>query len=129
MSQFAPIVLKDKALVDHTFSPRGIDASGVATAVESTGVPIGDKKLTLSLNRTAQKREKVNIKLTVPVVQTLTEGGVSMRSVVRTAYADVTLSFDQSSDVTERGDVLALIANALKATDVVSMVEDLEALY
>jgi len=44
--QFAPLVLKDRTGTDIAFAPRDI-ANGVATHVNSTGVPIADKRLSM----------------------------------------------------------------------------------
>jgi hypothetical protein len=110
MPQFAPTVLKDRASprADHTFKPRDV-TNGIATFVESTGVPIGERRLTYSRNRTAQGREKVSIKLAMPVVQNAVVGGVSKPTVVRTAYAELNFSFDGSSTQEERDEVVSFI--------------------
>lgn len=112
MPQMAPIALND-GTSDHTFNPRGIDANNVATLVESTGVPLGDKRLTVQRSRTTQGREKVTLKMTFPVVQTQTENGISSPKIVRSAYADVTLSFDPGSSTSERNDMRLMLADLL----------------
>lgn len=56
MPQLQNIVLTDRATtpVNHTFVPRDIDRNGVATVVESTGVPVGENQLSISLTRTPE---------------------------------------------------------------------------
>lgn len=114
MSELNNVVINDGAAtpVAHTFKPRNV-ADGIATLVESTGVPLADKRLTLSIQRTAQSRAKPTIKLVSPVVQDATVNGVTKPTIVRTAYADITFNFDPSSSTQERKDVVAQIRNLL----------------
>ena len=117
MPQIANLVLKDRAAtpVNHTFVPRDI-VGGVATLVESTGVPIGDKRLTISLTRTQAGRVKAILKGTFPVVQDQTINGITAPVVVRTAYANIEFSFDGTSTEQERKDVVGQMSDALLAT-------------
>jgi hypothetical protein len=114
MPQLQSLVLTDRAAtpVDHTYTPRDI-SGGVGAVVESTGVPIGDRRFTISLSRTAQNRYKPSLKLTLPVVQDETINGVTRPTVVRTAYVEVNFSFDQTSSEQERKDAVGLIQSAL----------------
>lgn len=123
MPQLTSLVLKDGAAtpVDHTFEPREV-SQGIATLVESNGIPIGDRKITLSVSRTAQGRVKATMKLVIPVVTDQTLNGVTRPTVVRTAYADVTFSYDGSSNTQERKDIIAYVRNALAANQ--TMVSD-----
>ena len=118
MPQIANLVLKDRAAtpVNHTFVPRDI-VNGVATLVESTGVPIGDKRLTISLNRTQAGRVKVILKGMFPVVQDQTINGITAPVVVRTAYANIEFSFDGTSTEQERKDAVGQMSDALLATN------------
>lgn len=128
MPQLTNVVLKDSANADHTFIPENVSGN-VATLVESTGVPIGDKRLSIGQTRTAQGRRKVTVKLAIPTVQDAVVNGVSRPTVVRSAYADVVLSFDAGSTTLERKSVLthlgSLMANAL----FVSAAGDLQGIY
>jgi len=114
MPQLANLVLTDRAAtpVNHTFTPLDIQ-SGVGVVVESTGVPIGDRRFSVSLNKTSQNRYKPSIRLTIPVVQDATVNGVTKPTVVRTAYADLTFNFDSSSTEQERKDVVGMLQSAL----------------
>jgi hypothetical protein len=114
---------------DHTFTPRGIDPSGVATLVKSSGVPIGDERLTVGRTRTSAGREKTLLKLTLPVVQDVVVSGVSRPTIVRAAYMEVSFSFDATSSTAERGKALALAADLLVDTSVLAVVRDLQVLY
>lgn len=114
MPQLQTLVLTDRTpttAVDHTFNPRDIKA-GVGSVVESTGVPIGDKRFTISL-RQVNNRYKAQMQLAVPVVQTQTINGVSTPVIVRTAYADLTFTFDSASTEQERTDIVGMLASAL----------------
>lgn len=114
MPQLANLVLTDRAAtpVNHTFTPLDIQ-SGVGVVVESSGVPIGDRRFSVSLNKTSQNRYKPVIRLTVPVVQDATVNGVTKPTVVRTAYADLTFNFDPSSTEQERKDVVGMLQSSL----------------
>lgn len=119
MPQLQNVVLKDRKAtpVDHTFTPLNIQ-SGVASVVETTGVPVGNSKLTISLRQTSATnggtgRYKADLKLAVPVVATQVINGVSTPVVVRTAYADVTFTFDQTSSEAERNDLVGMLADSL----------------
>lgn len=114
MPQLSNLVLTDRAAtpVAHTFTPSNIK-DGVGTVVESTGVPIGDSKFTISSQRTASGRHKITLKLSIPQVQTQTINGVSTPVVVRTAYAEATFSFDASSSEAERNNVVGMFADSL----------------
>lgn len=128
MPQLTNIVLKDGAAANHTYAPQDIQ-KGVATLVESTGVPLGDKRLTIGLSSTTQGRRKATLKLVIPVVQDATVNGVTRPTIVRTAYANVEFSFDAGSSVAERKDARSLLASALADASIVLATDSLQALY
>lgn len=66
MPTLSNLVLKDSALVDHTFVPRDI-RDGTGLLVESTGVPVGEKRITVSGKKSA-RRFKPEISIAIPVV-------------------------------------------------------------
>ncbi len=114
MPQLQNLVLTDRAAtpVNHTFTPRDI-VQGVGTVVESTGVPIGDGRVSVSLRQTAEGRYKASLRGSFPIVQNQTVNGVVLPVVVRTGYADVTFTFDKSSTEQERKDVVGMLMSAL----------------
>ncbi|UUW21289.1 MAG: coat protein [Guiyang fiers-like virus 2] len=118
MGNLTNVVLTDRKAtpVAHTFAPEGISPSGVATLIETTGVPVGNSRLSISKNVTSGQsgRIKVVLKLAVPVVVNETINGVSSPKVVRTAYADVTLTYDQTSSEAERNDFVGMLESAFK---------------
>lgn len=120
MPQLQNLVLTDRAgtPVNHTFAPRDITPDGVGTVVESTGVPIGDNRFSVGLRRTAEGRVKATLKGVFPIVQTQTVNGISTPVVVRTAYCDITFSFDATSSEQERDDVVGMMASSLADTKV-----------
>lgn len=129
MPQFASMVLKDHAAADHTFVPRDI-TGGVATAVESTGVPLGEKTASFSIQRTSTGKRKVTMKMVVPQVQDIVVAGISKPTVVRTAYMDITFTFDSTSNTAERQDALAYLKSFLSNTaQIAPVVEDLASPY
>lgn len=128
MPQMTALVLTDGEN-NHSYAPRGIDANGVATLVESTGIPLGDRRLTVQRTRTQQGREKVSFKMTLPVVQNGVQNGITAPTIVRTAYADVQLSFDAGSNTEEREDAINLLVSALGHADLKKISVNLESLY
>lgn len=119
MPQLQNLVLTDRAStpVAHTFVPRDI-RENVGTVVESSGVPIGDARFTISTVRTPQGKCKSRVQFTVPVVQTQTINGVSTPVVVRTAYVDATFTFDATSTEQERKDVVGMFQSAFDSDKV-----------
>lgn len=117
MPQLQPLILKDREAtpVNHTFAPRDVIA-GVGTVAESSGIPIGANRMTISHTRNGNGRHKPVLKFTFPVVQTQTVDGISTPVVVRTAYAEVLFNFDQTSSEAERNNVVGMVQDALAAT-------------
>ncbi len=128
MPQMNPVVLKDYASAAHTFVPAG-QPGGVATFIESTGVPIGNRKLTISRSSTTTGREKAVLKLALPIVQDVVVNGISRPTVVRTGYADITFTFDGTSNTNERKDALGYVWDLLGSALAADIVGDLEDLY
>lgn len=119
MPQLQTLVLKDRTTptaVDHTFTPRDIK-SGVGAVVETTGVPVGDSRFTISL-RQVNNRYRAQIQLAVPVVQNEVINGITTPKAVRTAYADATFTFDSTSTEAERNNLVGMLADALAANKV-----------
>jgi hypothetical protein len=116
MPQLNPLVLKDRKAtpVNHTFTPRDI-VDRVGTVAESSGLPLGDNRVAVTLVRTPSNRYKPAVKFTFPVLATETINGVSMPKIVRTAYADLTFNFDASSNEAERNDIVGMVQSALDA--------------
>jgi hypothetical protein len=100
--------------VAHTFTPDGSDANGVHIFSEKSGIPADDSRFTVSLRRSGG-RFRVSIKLAVPVTQLQTVNGVSNPLVVRTGYAEVGFTFDETSSMQERWDVVRMLSSALGA--------------
>jgi len=132
MAQLVPVVLKNDAAADVTFTPREY-SNGVAVLTNGTGVAISDKRMTIQVSRTKdQGRTKVQLKFVVPVVQNSTINGITRPAVVRTAYADLTMSFDPTSESVEREDIAAFVASALNLNAqpmIASIIQGNESLY
>lgn len=118
MPQLQNLVLTDRAAtpVNHTFVPRSIDKNGVATVVESSGIPIGDKRVTIGSTRTASGRFKYTLKFVMPVVATEVINGVSNPTVIRYASADVVFTFAPTSTEQERKDLVGQVESAFGAS-------------
>lgn len=114
MPQLQSVVLKDRATptpVDHTFIPRDV-RSDVGTVIETTGVPYGNSRLSVSLRVQPSGQYKPEVKLAIPVLVNETVNGVTIPKVVRTAYADVTFKFDPLSTEEERNNLVGMLADA-----------------
>jgi hypothetical protein len=117
MAQLANLVLTDRTTptpVAHTFTPRDI-VGNVATLVESSGVPLGDNRVTLTMKRTPSGRYKPSLQFTFPVIANEIVNGVARPTVARVAYADITFSFDAASTEAERANAVGQVEWALKA--------------
>jgi hypothetical protein len=114
MPALQPLVLKDRAAtpVDHTFAPRDI-VNRVGTVVESTGTPIGDRSVSISVVKSASGRYNATVKGTFPVVQTQTVNGISTPVVVRISRAELKFSYDGTSTEQERKDVVGMMQSCL----------------
>lgn len=118
MPQLQNLVLKDRATtpVDHTFTPRNI-SDGVGEVVETTGVPVGESRFTISMRRTSD-RYKSKLRLAVPVVVNQTINGVTTPIVARTAYVDVSFDFSAESTEAERNNLVGMLEDSLKPAKV-----------
>jgi len=116
--------------VEHIFVPRDI-VNGVATLVESTGIPIGNKLFSISLRTTPDGRYKATVKMTIPVVQTQTVNGVSTPVVVRTSRFSATFDYDPTSSTQERTDLVGMVKSCLDTADPLThgVLVDLQGVY
>lgn len=128
MPQLAPITVNDGS-ADTTFQPRGVDQNGTATVKASTGIPIGDKRIVLGRSRTAGGKEKISLKIVVPVVQDAIVNGISKPTVVRTGYADVQFTFDSTSNTEERVKLLNFVYSLVGNATTNGLVGNLDTMY
>jgi len=115
MPQLQSVVLTDRSTPtpnNWTFVPRDI-VQNVGTVVFSSGVPIGDSRMTVSTKRNSSGKYKSEIRMVIPVVQNQTINGVVSPVVVRTAYVNLDFTFDQTSTEDERNSVVGLLQSAL----------------
>jgi hypothetical protein len=127
MSSLTPITIGD-GTADRVFKPRDTVA-GLSTLTQGTGVPIGDNRLTIQNTRTPTGKSKVAMKFVLPVVQDVVVSGISRPTVVRTAYANVELTFDATSNPAERASARTLLQNLLGSTVGADVVDQLNPLY
>lgn len=118
MPQLQNMTLTDRqgTPVAHTFTPRDI-VNGVGTVIESSGIPIGNNRVSVSLTRTQSGKYKAKITSAFPVVQTQTINGVSTPVVVRTHYASLEFTFDESSNQAERDNFVGMMRDSLSVTN------------
>lgn len=130
MPQLAPVTVKDGSK-DRVFSPKGITA-GVAELVElnASGVALARPRLTVKSGTNGTGRNKVELKLAVPVVQDAVVGGVTRPTIVRTGYADITFTTDAASTLEERSTLRTIVANLLGTANAVKQtIDDVDGLY
>jgi len=132
MPQLQNLVLKDRATtpVDHTFTPRDI-VGGVGTVIETSGVPVGNSTLSISLRQTAGGRYKSTIKLSQPIVQNETVNGIVQPKVVRVSRVTAEFDFDPTSTTEERNNFVGMFQSAFdSAKELVNdTVVNLEGVY
>lgn len=114
MPQLQALVLKDRQAtpVSHTFTPRNI-VGGVGEVVESSGVPVGENRVTISLRKTQGGRYKGTLKMTFPIVQNQVVNGITTPVVVRSGYISVETDFDSTSSEAERNNAIGQLTDAL----------------
>jgi hypothetical protein len=131
MPQLTPVLIIDRAStpVTHTYIPAG-EENGKNTFTVSSGVPVGDKKLTVSLSK-SQLRTKVELVLSDPVLVTETVNGVDRPMIDRTSYGSVKFSFPNTSTLQERKDLVGKMASTLGAdqTFMMEVCEELKGIY
>jgi len=110
------IILTDRAgtPVAHTFVPESVQG-GIGSVVEAGTSAVGNKRFTISGRRDGSRKWKSKMTLTVPIVQTQVVNSISQDVVVRTGYATVEFSFDETSLSQERKDLISMLACALGA--------------
>lgn len=116
MAQATSIVVNDREStpVAHTFAPRAV-STDLALFVESASVPIGERKLSIASRKTNGKY-RTRVKLENPTLVTEVVNGVNVPKVPRTAYADVTFTFDETHSLQERKNTVGMFYNALAAS-------------
>lgn len=117
MPALQSIVLTDRATtpVNHTFVKRDVNRDGVGTVIETTGVPIGNSRLSVSLRKTPSGKYKGVVVLAIPIVATQTINGVDTPVIARTAYVNSEFTFDETSTEQERKNAVGMFASALDA--------------
>lgn len=112
-------VLTDRAAtpVAHTFTPESV-TDGVGIVTETSGVPIGNSRLSVSSRKLASGKYKAEVRLVVPTVVTETINGVSVPKIAREAYASAVFTFDQASSEAERNDVVGMFADSFATSKV-----------
>lgn len=129
MPELNTITIND-GTADYVYTPRGIDPkTGVASLVNSTGVPMGARRLTFLRSTTQARREKVSIKMTIPVVATETVNGVARPTVLRSSFLEVTVSFDEASSQAERASVRNSLIDLLGDPATAAVIDDLETMF
>lgn len=125
MPQLNTIVLND-GTNDHTFTPEGIDAKGVASLSDASGAtPDTSPVLTIS-SRKSPTAHRVTAKIVVPIVGTDVNG----RDVrVETNQVDISFRLAHNSTLVER-ELLSALTTALSGhATLAAMVEELQGIY
>lgn len=102
---------RESTPIAHIFVPRDVK-DGVGLLVRSSGVPVGEERLTSSMRKAgANFRGKATI--AIPVVATQVINGVSTPVLVRTAYVELNATFHETSTEQERTNIMGITANLL----------------
>jgi len=102
---------RESTPITHTFTPRSKE-NGVGITGESSGVPVGENTLSVSMRKVGSKY-KGRLRIVMPVVVTQTIDSVDSPLVTRTAYADLQVTFDESSSTQERDNLIGMLADSL----------------
>lgn len=123
MPSLQSIVVTDRATptpVNHTLTPRELlqpNSVGVVSEAGS-GLPFaGQLRLSVS-GRRSNGKLRSRVVLTAPVTQQQTVNGVTSYVVVRSAIADLSVTFDETSTTQERDDLVGMLASALASSKV-----------
>ena len=115
MPALTTTVLKDRTTptpVDHTFTPESIK-DGVGQVIETSGVPIGNSRLSVSSRKLSTGKYKSEVRLAVPVVSSETINGITSPKILRTAFVSAQFTFDETSSEAERNNIVGMFADAL----------------
>lgn len=127
MGQLVNVTLND-GTSDLVFKPAGVDSQQVGRLVNSNGVIVGDKTLTIS-GRTSNSRRKATLKLELPTVVTETVNGIQNPKATRVAYVRLDADFSTLSTTAERNAAIKLIADALTEQLVLDVIVNNEQPY
>lgn len=125
MAQIAPLVLKDGAAVNHTFTPVGTD-SGIATYQDvSSGIAISFPTITTSLRLPSKKATsaKATMKIVVPVTEVLAPSTLPTKAFE--LFANLEVVMPEKATPNQRADIAAYTANLLASTPVQDMLKNL----
>lgn len=138
MPAIGNLVINDGATtpVAHTFGPVGIEGKTATFADRIGGVPVGYGKVSLSIREPTNGSSgvfKVGIKILIPTLeQTSASTATGIQPAPTVAYvtaAHLDLLMPARGTLQNRKDILAYVKNALSNASVVSVVENLEAVY
>lgn len=135
--QFASFVLPDGKLtpVNHTFTPRRIDAKGVASWFDmASGIPLGYPGITHALNEPDVRQKRVNFnstsKIVLPIMEVTsasTGTGINPGPMVgHQMIANLTTSISHRSTRDDRKDFLAYIKGWVNSTEFSKSILDQE---
>lgn len=126
MSALAALSLQNNAAVAQTFTPAGIDSSGVARWHGSETILDGKKVVTMSVNLPKNGSTVVRVKqrVMIPIMDT-----VDTTKKIAEAYADVVLVLPKQASETNRLDLRKFAEKLLADAVTTSAVTNFEAVY
>lgn len=110
------ILDRETTPVAHVFTPRNV-ISGVGLVVRNTGVPVGEERFTVTMRKSGN-RFRGKLTLTMPTVATEVINGISVPKIVRTAYASLEVTFEETSTTQERTNLIGMLADSLGVSKV-----------
>lgn len=141
MSNLSNIVLADaqSTPVDHTFVPalQGLEGRDSVAEYEdrdvNSGTPVGFYRIHTRLSRPTANRKtyRATIKVSTPVLETLSNSTVSgilpAPTVGYTPLCEMTFVLPERANLQVRKDLRKFVANLLANTQIVGIVENLDA--
>lgn len=125
MAAIAPLVLKDGAAVNHTFTPVEVSAGVAKYQDVSSGIAISFPTVTTSLRLPSKKAPsaKAVMRITVPVTHIMAPSVVPTKDFDMLANIDVIMP--EKATPAQRADLAAYVSNLLASAPVQSMLKDL----
>lgn len=120
MPNLQNLVLQDRATtpVSHTFTPRGKEGQDGGRVVKAGVTALADMHFTIEPRLTAGGRRKVSLAMTIPVVQTKVENGVTSYVLTRASRVSATFDFAPDSTDQEIKDLVGMFQDSLGTSKV-----------
>lgn len=127
MPAVAALTLNGLSGADHVFAPDYQDSKGVQVFRKPGTAPVGDEILTFLTTRAPNGGKiKSTLKVKVPKTQDVDVGGVIRPTVVKTAYAELTITTDSTATLEDRQEIFKMLCSAVTYSENPLIVDSIE---